>query len=160
MKFTNINRSANDYGLSLILGGAESNLWDVCKNYAAFSSTINHYDETLGYFTNEFCEPSFFKNDTIDFGVKTTEKNIFNAASMYQTFQSLKEVNRPGTNQNWQYFDSSNEIAWKTGTSFGFRDAWAVGTTKDVVVGVWVGNADGEGRPGLVGAQAAAPILL
>ena len=160
MKFTNINRSANDYGLSLILGGAESNLWDLCKNYAAFSSTINHYDETLGYFTNEFCEPSFFKNDTIDFGVKTTEKNIFNAASMYQTFQSLKEVNRPGTNQNWQYFDSSNEIAWKTGTSFGFRDAWAVGTTRDVVVGVWVGNADGEGRPGLVGAQAAAPILF
>ena len=79
---------------------------------------------------------------------------------MYQTFQSLKEVNRPGTNQNWQYFDSSNEIAWKTGTSFGFRDAWAVGTTKDVVVGVWVGNADGEGRPGLVGPQAAAPIIM
>ena len=48
----------------------------------------------------------------------------------------------------------------KTGTSFGFRDAWAIGTTTDYVVGVWVGNADGEGRPGLVGVQTAAPILF
>jgi len=46
------------------------------------------------------------------------------------------------------------------GTSFGFRDAWAIGATKDYVVGVWVGNADGEGRPGLVGVQTAAPIMF
>ncbi len=160
MNFTKINRSPDDYGLSLILGGAESNLWDLCKNYAAFSSTINHYDETMGYYTNEFCEPTFYTDEQIDFGKKTQEKNIFNAASMYQTFQSLKEVYRPDTDQNWEYFDSSKEIAWKTGTSFGFRDAWAIGTTKDYVVGVWVGNADGEGRPGLVGVQAAAPVLF
>ncbi len=160
LNFTNINRPADHYGLSIILGGAESNLWDLCKNYAAFSSTINHYDEELGYYTNEFCEPTFYEDVDINFGEKTKEKNIFNAASMYQTFQSLKEVYRPGTNQNWQYFDSSKEIAWKTGTSFGFRDAWAIGTTKDYVVGVWVGNADGEGRPGLVGVQTAAPILF
>jgi len=160
MKFTKINRSPDHYGLSLILGGAESNLWDLCKNYAAFSSTINHYDETLGYYTNEFCEPTFYNDDQIDFGKKTQEKNIFNAASMYQTFQSLKEVYRPTSDQNWEYFDSSKEIAWKTGTSFGFRDAWAIGTTRDYVVGVWVGNADGEGRPGLVGVQAAAPVLF
>lgn len=160
MKFTNINQPADHYGLSIILGGAESNLWDLCKNYAAFSSTINHYDDILGYYSNEFCEPTFYQDQEIDFGEQTNQKNVFNAASMYQTFQSLKEVYRPGTNQNWQYFDSSKEIAWKTGTSFGFRDAWAIGTTKDFVVGVWVGNADGEGRPGLVGTQAAAPILF
>lgn len=160
MQFTNINKPADHYGLSIILGGAESNLWDLCKNYAAFSSTINHYDETLRYYSNEFCEPTYYQDVDINFGEQTKEKNIFNAASMYQTFQSLKEVYRPGTNQNWQYFDSSKEIAWKTGTSFGFRDAWAIGTTQDFVVGVWVGNADGEGRPGLVGVQTAAPILF
>ncbi len=160
MNFTSINKPADHYGLSLILGGAESNLWDLVKNYAAFSSTINHYDETLGYYSNEFCEPTFFFDKVIDFGKKKAEKNIFDAASMYLTFQSLKEVYRPNGNQNWEYFDSSKEIAWKTGTSFGFRDAWAVGTTKDYVVGVWVGNADGEGRPGLVGVQTAAPILF
>ncbi len=51
-------------------------------------------------------------------------------------------------------------MAWKTGTSFGFRDAWAIGTTPEYVIGVWAGNADGEGRPGLTGISAAAPILF
>lgn len=160
LKFKDINQSADYYGLSLILGGAESNLWDLCKNYAGFSSTINHYDETLGYYSNEFVEPNYFFDREVDFGTKKKEKNLMNAASMYLTLESLKEVYRPGDNQNWEYFDSSKQIAWKTGTSFGFRDAWAIGTTKDYVVGVWVGNADGEGRPGLVGVQTAAPILF
>lgn len=160
MKFSSINRPSSDYGLSLILGGAETSLWDLCKNYAAFSSTINHYDKELSYYSNEFCEPTYIQSKTIDFGQRSKEKNVVNAASMYLTFQSLKEVYRPGASQNWEYFDSSKEIAWKTGTSFGFRDAWAIGTTQDYVVGVWVGNADGEGRPGLVGVQTAAPILF
>ena len=76
------------------------------------------------------------------------------------TYESLKEVNRPESDESWAFFDGSKQIAWKTGTSFGFRDAWAIGTTKDYVVGVWVGNADGEGRPGLVGLQTAGPILF
>src|SRR5690606_38668993 len=45
-------------------------------------------------------------------------------------------------------------------TSFGFRDGWAIGLTPDNVVCVWVGNADGEGRPELTGIQTAAPILF
>ncbi|MCB0444124.1 MAG: penicillin-binding protein 1C [Gelidibacter sp.] len=153
--------NANHYGLSLILGGAESNLWDLCKSYGALSSTLNHYNESSSeYFSNEFCEPTFLADSSIDFGKKTNEKTLFDAASIYLTFESLKEVNRPEGNENWEFFDSSKQIAWKTGTSFGFRDAWAIGTTKDYVVGVWVGNADGEGRPGLVGVQTAAPILF
>ncbi|GAB1445915.1 hypothetical protein MASR2M41_16510 [Flammeovirgaceae bacterium] len=55
---------------------------------------------------------------------------------------------------------SRKPIAWKTGTSFGFRDGWAVGTNPEYTVGVWVGNADGEGRPGLTGTEMAAPILF
>ena len=161
LKLKDLRKSPDYYGLTLILGGAESNLWDLCKSYASLSSTVNHYTENSSrYFTNEFCEPTFYANTKIDFGEKSTEKIIFDAASIYLTFESLKEVNRPNANQNWEFFDSSKQIAWKTGTSFGFRDAWAIGTTKDYVVGVWVGNADGEGRPGLVGVQAAAPILF
>jgi len=152
---------ANHYGLSLILGGAESNLWDLCKSYAAMSSTLNHFNENSSqYFSNEFVEPSYLYNSEIDFGTLSQEKTVFDAASIYLTFESLKDVNRPEGNENWQFFDSSKQVAWKTGTSFGFRDAWAIGTTKDYVVGVWVGNADGEGRPGLVGVQTAAPILF
>ncbi|MDG1714408.1 penicillin-binding protein 1C [Lacinutrix sp.] len=161
LKLKDVKYNANHYGLSLILGGAESNLWDLCKSYASFSSTLNHFNETSSeYYSNEFCEPTFFASETIDFGKKSTEKTVFDAASIYLTYQSLKEVNRPEGDENWEFFDDSKQIAWKTGTSFGFRDAWAIGTTKDYVVGVWVGNADGEGRPGLVGVQAAAPILF
>lgn len=153
--------NANHYGLSLILGGAESNLWDLCKSYAALASTLNHFSQTSSeYFTNEFCEPLYIAEDLVDFGPRTSDKTLFDAASVYLTFESLKEVNRPEGNENWEFYDSSKQIAWKTGTSFGFRDAWAIGATKDYVVGVWVGNADGEGRPGLVGVQTAAPILF
>ncbi len=153
--------NANHYGLSLILGGAESNLWDLCKSYAALSSTINHFSETSSeYYTNEFCEPTFLASDKIDLGKKTTDKTLFDAASIYLTYNSLKAVNRPESDESWEFFDGSKQIAWKTGTSFGFRDAWAIGSTKDYIVGVWVGNADGEGRPGLVGVETAAPILF
>ena len=161
LKLKDLKYNANHYGLSLILGGAESNLWDLCKSYAALSSTLNHFNDTSSeYFTNEFCEPTFLADNDIDFGKKTSEKTLFDAASIYLTYESLKNVNRPEGDENWEFFDSSKQIAWKTGTSFGFRDAWAIGTTKDYVVGVWVGNADGEGRPGLVGVQTAAPILF
>jgi penicillin-binding protein 1C len=72
----------------------------------------------------------------------------------------MLEVERPGDDFAWRAFSSSRKIAWKTGTSYGFRDAWAVGVTPRHVVGVWVGNADGEGRPGLTGYSAAAPLLF
>jgi len=161
LNLKDIKFNANHYGLSLILGGAESNLWDLSKSYASLSSTINHYDETQGkYYTKEFVEPTFLAGTKIDFGELSTEKTVFDAGSIYMTYKSLKEVNRPEGEENWEFFDSSKEIAWKTGTSFGFRDAWAIGTTKEFVVGVWVGNADGEGRPGLVGLSTAAPILF
>ena len=161
LKLKDIKHNANHYGLSLILGGAESNLWDLCKSYASLSSTLNHFNENSSeYFSNEFCEPTFLASEKTDFGKKSAEKTLFDAASIYLTYESLKEVNRPQGDENWEFFDDSKQIAWKTGTSFGFRDAWAIGTTKDYVVGVWVGNADGEGRPGLVGVQTAAPILF
>ncbi len=161
LELKDLRYNANHYGLSLILGGAESNLWDLCKSYAALSSTLNHFSENSStYFTNEFCEPTFLDSNAIDFGSETDDKILFDAASIYLTYESLKEVNRPEGDENWEFFDDSKQVAWKTGTSFGFRDAWAIGTTKDYVVGVWVGNADGEGRPGLVGVQTAAPILF
>lgn len=161
LQLKDLKYNANHYGLSLILGGAESNLWDLCKSYAALSSTLNHFSETSSeYYSKEFCEPTFLASETVDFGKKTSEKILFDAGSIYLTYESLKEVNRPEGDDNWEFFDGSKQIAWKTGTSFGFRDAWAIGTTTDYVVGVWVGNADGEGRPGLVGVQAAAPILF
>ena len=156
-----IKYNASHYGLSLILGGAESNLWDLCKSYSAMASTLNHFEKhSSQYYENEFCEPTFLNNTSIDFGELKKEKVVFDAASTYLTFESMKQVNRPQEDDSWEFYDSSQDIAWKTGTSFGYRDAWAIGITKNYVVGVWVGNADGEGRPGLVGVETAAPILF
>jgi len=161
LQLKDLKYNANHYGLSLVLGGAESNLWDLCKSYAAMASTLNHFNTNSSqYFTNEFCQPNYNSKQSVDFGKLTKENVVFDAASIYLTFESMKQVNRPESDESWEFYDSSQDIAWKTGTSFGFRDAWAIGTTKDYVVGVWVGNADGEGRPGLVGVQTAAPILF
>ena len=156
-----LSRSADHYGLTLILGGAETNLWDLCKTYASLASTVNHYTETSSeYFTKEFTDLLWRKEDKVEFGRKSRSKTIFDAGSIYLSFEAMKEVNRPEGNESWEFFDSSKQLAWKTGTSFGNRDAWAIGTTPDYVIGVWVGNADGEGRPEVSGLNSAAPILF
>lgn len=156
-----LDKSADHYGLTLILGGAESNLWDLCKTYASLASTVNHFNATSSeYYNKEFIEPIPTAETKVDFGVKSTEVTIFDAASIYLTFEAMKKVNRPEGSESWEFFDSSKQIAWKTGTSFGNKDAWAIGITKDYVVGVWVGNADGEGRPNVTGLSSAAPVLF
>lgn len=73
---------------------------------------------------------------------------------------SISHVARPEEEGEWQYFSSSKKIGWKTGTSYGNRDAWAVGMTPDYAVGVWVGNCTGEGRPLMTGVGYAAPVLF
>ncbi|WP_110354408.1 penicillin-binding protein 1C [Arenibacter sp. ARW7G5Y1] len=156
-----LDKPADHYGLTLILGGAESNLWDLCKTYASLASTVNHFNATSSeYYTKEFVEPNLTVDTRVDFGAKSTEPTIFDAASIYLAFEAMKKVNRPEGSESWEFFDSSKQIAWKTGTSFGNKDAWAIGITKDYVVGVWTGNADGEGRPNVTGLTSAAPILF
>lgn len=157
----NINKGSDHYGLSLILGGAESNLWDISCGYTNMASTINRYDSTQGkYFSKEFTSLNFIADNQPDFGHQVSEAPVFDAGSIYSTFNTLLQVNRPETDENWDFFDGARAVAWKTGTSFGFRDAWAVGVTPQYVVGVWVGNADGEGRPELTGLHTAAPLLF
>ncbi len=156
-----LDKPAGHYGLALILGGAESSLWDITKTYASAASTLNYYiSNSSTYRANEFVDPTYLFEDEKDFGPQQFEPSILNAGAIYHTFKSLQEVNRPEGNENWQFFDSSQRIAWKTGTSFGFKDAWAVGVTPKYAIGVWAGNADGEGRPGLTGITAAAPLLF
>lgn len=156
-----LNKTADHYGLTLILGGAESNLWDLCKTYASLAATINHFNQSSGeYYSGEFSEPVIYEDFQADFGELTKEKTLFDAASIYLTFEAMKDLNRPEGSESWEFYDSSKKIAWKTGTSFGNKDAWAIGFTKDHLVGVWVGNADGEGRPNMMGLNTAAPILF
>lgn len=161
MNLKSVDKPAGHYGLALILGGAESSLWDLTKTYASAASTLNYFESNSStYRTNEFVEPDYLLNNVIDFGEQQFEAPVLNAGALYHTIKSLQEVNRPQGDENWQFFDSAKRIAWKTGTSFGFKDAWAVGVTPKYAIGIWAGNADGEGRPGLTGITAAAPILF
>ncbi len=73
--------------------------------------------------------------------------------------EAMAEVGRPDQ-MDWRRVSSLRKVAWKTGTSYGSRDAWAVGITPDYVVGVWAGNAEGNSAPGLTGALTAGPVMF
>lgn len=77
----------------------------------------------------------------------------------WYTLEAMSEVGRPDQ-MDWRRVSSLRKVAWKTGTSYGSRDAWAIGITPDYVVGVWAGNADGHSAPGLTGALTAGPVMF
>jgi len=156
--FTSFNKSSDHYGLSLILGGGETSLWELCSAYAGFSRTLNNYNLKRQYYRENFEAPSLIPSQQTT--QLTRQESVADADAVWFTFQALLEVNRPEGQSGWENFQSSRRVAWKTGTSFGFRDAWAIATTPDYVVGVWAGNSNGEGRPGLTGVTAAAPLLF
>jgi penicillin-binding protein 1C len=161
MGMTTLTQQPDHYGLSLILGGAEGTLWDITGMYASLARTLNNYFTHPGknrYQRNDFHAPIYIASGNQD--TQLEETSWLSASSIYLTFDALKEVYRPGEETGWRHFNSSKQIAWKTGTSFGMRDGWAVGVTPQFAVGIWVGNADGEGRPGLTGTEGAAPVMF
>jgi penicillin-binding protein 1C len=163
MGLNTISKSADYYGLSMILGGAESNLLELTNTYTCMARTLNHYITTNGlYNNNDWHKANYiYKNNTIknQFSLDKSYK-ILNAASIWTTFDAMTNVERPSADGNWEYFETNKKVAWKTGTSFGFKDAWSIGVTPNYAVGVWVGNADGEGRPGCIGIEVAAPVMF
>ncbi len=157
---TTLEQSPDHYGLSLILGGAEVKLWDLAGMYTSLASILETYNEQDGlYKTNPFSPLIWDENENTK-PVEELQQSRVRAAAIYSTFEALLKVKRPESEAGWEHFAQSKKIAWKTGTSFGFRDAWAVGVTSRFVVAVWVGNADGEGRAGLTGITAAAPVMF
>jgi penicillin-binding protein 1C len=157
---TTLTGSADHYGLTLILGGAEGNLEEITSMYAAFSRVLNHFGRTGLYYSSDFRPLNLNYGREVPLEQGSKEQDRISASALWYTYNAMNEVNRPDDESGWKYFGSARKIAWKTGTSFGFRDGWAIGTSPEYVVGVWVGNADGEGRPGLTGISAAAPILF
>ncbi len=162
--FTTLRFSAAHYGLSLILGGAEVSLWDLAAAYSGMARTLNHYTENSGlYFRKDWQKPSLEKERSSGGTMNIQEgeeQGKMNAGAIWICLEALRKVNRPESETGWQFFSNNRRIAWKTGTSFGFRDAWAIGLNPDYTIAVWVGNANGEGRPGLTGLLAAAPVLF
>lgn len=145
-----LNRPASHYGLSLILGGAEATLWDITGVYANMGRSLLKLPQV----------PCTLLEASVPAEKgEAQERYAFQPGAVWQTFEALLEVNRP-EEIDWKSIPSMHPVAWKTGTSYGFRDAWAVGVTPSYCVGVWVGNASGEGKPGLIGARTAGPVLF
>lgn len=155
---TTFTKDAGYYGLSLILGGGEATLKELVSAYGSMARVLNRYNKKGEYYSGDYRLVDFLPSKPTT--PQPDGKFVFRAASIWQTLNTLTELNRPEEEAGWQQLSSSGRLAWKTGTSFGFRDAWAIGVTPEYVIGVWVGNASGEGRPGLVGGVAAAPILF
>lgn len=158
-----LNHPPEHYGLSLILGGAEANLLDITNTYACMARELGgFYDRNGRYDPTDFRPPGFIMNPRPPSNAAhhPSSTDLLSAAAIWHTFEAMREVERPNSAGEWELFQAGKPVAWKTGTSFGFRDAWAAGVTPRYAVGIWVGNADGEGRPGLIGVEMAAPVLF
>ncbi len=154
MGMSTLHRRSREYGLPLILGGAEGTLWELSSMYANLANRAQQN-------SNENIVENYYQPTALKKGKVTSERrNEISPASAWMTLDALIQVNRPGTGAYWKRFNSTHKIAWKTGTSFGHRDAWAIGTTPQYTVGVWVGHATGKGRRNMTGVRVAAPILF
>lgn len=161
MGFTTFRESHEHYGLTLILGGAETSLWELSGVFGSMARALNHYNHSEGsYSPGDYHMPVLNQKEKGKERTTVQEEGVLSAGSIYTTFKSLLDVNRPEELSHWYLMSSTRKIAWKTGTSYGFRDAWSLGVTPEYLVAVWVGNADGEGRPGLSGVTSAAPLMF
>ncbi len=146
-------RTADGYGITLILGGAEGILYDLVGMYAGLTSALIPSGGALRppYKTLRLREgtPDYVKDSA-----------AVSSAAWWLTLQAMQQLDRPGEEGAWESYSSARRIAWKTGTSYGNRDAWSIGLTADMTIGVWAGNARGNGNPALKGSEAAAPILF
>ncbi len=147
---TTLDKPASHYGLSLILGGGESTLWELTGMYASLARTAVQRQTS-------FATPQLISDSIINL---KANQPLISPASAWFTLQAISESKRPGNEGEWLQFPSEQKISWKTGTSYGSRDAWAIGVTTKYAVGVWLGNASGEGRSGLTGISSAAPLMF
>lgn len=161
--FRQLTNSPNHYGLSLILGGGEITMEEINGWFLGMARQQRYFYARQGQYAPADFAPPVLLATTPDRDplaeIQQTPGPI-GAGAGYVTLNALTELSRPDETGATHRFSSHRRIAWKTGTSFGFRDAWAVGCTPAYVVSVWTGNADGEGRAGLVGVRAAAPLLF
>ncbi|MCE3282411.1 MAG: pbpC [Chitinophagaceae bacterium] len=161
MGITSLTRPADDYGMSLVLGGCEISPFELAGVYASMARMYLHQEENKG----EWNAADWFmpRYQVVEKGMrigKSQSITLFDYTALWHTFNAMTEVARPGEEGLWGLFNSAQRIGWKTGTSFGFRDGWAIGITPKYCVLTWAGNTTGEGRPGLTGINTAAPILF
>ncbi len=136
-------KSPQHYGLALALGGGEVTSLELASLYAMLA---NH---------GEWRNVSLIKQN-----MPTKGKQLLSPEASYLTLDMLKANKPPNSVSELLDREESSDIPWKTGTSWAFRDAWAVGVSGDYVLVIWVGNFDGQGNNAFVGRQAAGPLFF
>jgi len=140
-----LDRPFMQYGLPLVLGSGEVTLLDLTNLYATLAEDGVH--RTVKVVSGP-------QQDS-------TKTKLFSPEASYLITEILTELKRPDMpSRSWALTEDVPEVAWKTGTSYGHRDAWSIGYSDNYTIGVWVGNPDGRGVKGISGAEHAAPILF
>ena len=141
--FRQVQKDRNKLGLSMILGGCGTTLEELTGLFSSFANE------------GVYISPAYTQDDTLHKRV-----TVISAPACFMINDILSQVNRPDFPLNWQATEHMPKIAWKTGTSYGRRDAWSIGYNKNYTIGVWVGNFSGVGAPDLSGANVATPLLF
>lgn len=135
---------AKHYGLSLSLGGAEVSMEEMIQLYAVLARQGRQL-------------PMRWLKDQ---KTPANPRQVLSKEAAFVTLNMLTKNPRPEGQDLDSILRSSLDVAWKTGTSFGFRDAWSIGAFGPFVVGVWLGNFDGEPNPAFVGRDVAGPLFF
>jgi penicillin-binding protein 1C len=143
--FTEISSTKDKLGISMILGGCGVTLAQLTRFYTVFANSGKLYP--LNYLKGE-------KKKSED------EIQIFSESTAYILSEILSNLKRPDIPQDYVGSTRLPKVAWKTGTSYGKRDAWAIGFNPSYTIGVWMGNFDGKGSPYLSGAEMSVPLLF
>lgn len=150
--FQQIKKDQKKLGLSMILGGCGTSLEELTSLYTVFANE------------GKYVTPSYYRSESVltEPGGRTSKSGhtVLSPAATYMINETLSKVNRPDFPLNWRSTERMPKIAWKTGTSYGRRDAWSIGYNRNFTVGVWIGNFSGLGIPEISGAEVATPLLF
>ncbi len=150
--FTSIIKNKNKIGLSLILGGCGVRLDEMTSLYSSFANDGVYFP--LQY-TLADSQQRHTQKDTASKGI-----TLLSQPANYMLTHILSELHRPDLPNAYDEAQGIPRIAWKTGTSYGRKDAWSIGYNKRYTIGVWLGNFSAAGVQELSGAATATPLLF
>ena len=139
--FKSLAQQKEKLGLSIILGGCGVTLEELTSAYGAFAHA------------GMFVRPSYTKGDS------GNSSKVFSEAAAFIVTDILSKYDQSESALSFSSIASLPEVAYKTGTSYGRRDAWCIGYSSEFTVGVWLGNADNTGAPDLVSTKATVPLF-
>ena len=157
---------AQKYGLSMVLGGCEVNLLELTTLYVGLANMgeFGSYQLTLPRNSHRFPSAISSQQEGVTSPENQSSQRLLRKETSFIITEMLTDSQLPtNTVKNPEAFERTMnlpKIAWKTGTSYGHRDAWCIGYSPTLTIGVWLGNFDGKGAPMLSGAEAATPILF